>query len=141
MRFKYWEFEDEPLKEKLKNPSIKEIASVFFGNETKAYRFARAMNLVKEKKRLQLKDCPKDLPLSTWKRYLDYGVRIGLLKHEDNAYEFSERFLRAFNNFTRYIKAWIESRNVEDLTLLFPNAKKEKQTKRGGKKSSEVSNV
>ncbi|MEM3228532.1 MAG: hypothetical protein QW549_03005, partial [Candidatus Micrarchaeaceae archaeon] len=105
MALKYWEFEDAPLKEKIKNPSVKEIANVFFENETKAYRFAKALALVKKKGELRLKDCGEELPLATWKRYLDFGIRVGLLKHENGAYSFTDRYSKPLKNFSLYIKA------------------------------------
>ena len=52
MAIKYWEFEDAPLKEKLKNVNIREIAKIFFDNETEAYRFAYLMLEVKRRKGL-----------------------------------------------------------------------------------------
>ncbi|MGB9703449.1 MAG: hypothetical protein ACP5HJ_01410 [Candidatus Micrarchaeia archaeon] len=123
-KLKYWRFEDAPLKELLKNLSIAEIAKVFFDNETQAYRFARALLLVKQKQQLKLKDCPNDLPKATWKRYLDYGVSIGILKHENQTYSFTDRFLASFKNFAFYIKEWIEKGDPnEDLQIAFPNAK------------------
>ncbi|MEM4113687.1 MAG: hypothetical protein QW774_00475 [Candidatus Micrarchaeaceae archaeon] len=133
MALKYWEFEDAPLKEKIKNPSVKEIANVFFENETKAYRFAKALALVKKKGELRLKDCGEELPLATWKRYLDFGIRVGLLKHENGAYSFTDRYSKPLKNFSLYIKAWMESKNDEDLEVLFAGAKSGKQTKRGGR--------
>jgi len=121
---KYWKFEDAPLKELLKTLSVSEIARVFFDNETQAYRFARALLLVKQKQQLRLKDCPKDLPLATWKRYLDYGVTIGILKHENEVYSFSDRFSKPLRNLAFYIQEWIEKGNPnEDLLVAFPNAK------------------
>ena len=133
MNLKYWEWENAPFKEKVKSPRVKEIAKVFFPNDTQAYRFSYALVLVKEKKRLRLRDCPEDLPTATWKRYLDFGVRVGLLKHEDDAYEFTDRFTNPMKNFAAYVKAWSESSGKEDLDAVFSNARKEKQEKRGGR--------
>lgn len=133
MSIKYWEFEDAPMKEKLKNPSVKEIAKIYFDNETKAYRFALALDSVKKAKELRLKDCSAALPVATWKRYLDYGVTVGLLKHEDNTYSFTDRYTRPLKNISIYIKAWSEAPAGEDLSLLFANAKTGKQKPRGGK--------
>lgn len=121
---KYWKFEDAPLKELLKSLSVSEIARVFFDNETQAYRFARALLLVKQKQQLRLKDCPDDLPKATWKRYLDYAVSIGILKHENETYSFTDRFSKPLRNLAFYIQEWIEKGSAEeDLTLAFPNAK------------------
>jgi hypothetical protein len=133
MTIKYWEYEDVPLKEKLKNPNVKEIAKIYFENETKAYRFARALSEVKLHGKLRLKDCPDDLPAATWKRYMDFGVIVGLLKHEDGEYSFTDRYSRPLKNIAIYIKAWMEAQEKEDLALLFATAKTAKQVKRGGK--------
>lgn len=133
MSIKYWEFEDAPLKEKLKSPSIKEVAKIYFDNETRAYRFAMALNSVKKKKELRLKDCGEELPVATWKRYLDYGVAVGILKHENNAYSFTDRYSKPLRNISLYIKSWIDSQSDEDLQILFAAAKTEKQQRRGGR--------
>src|SRR5574337_164912 len=98
MPIKYWEYEDAPLKEKLKDPNVKEVAKIYFENETKAYRFARALYEVKQKKQLRLKDCNPELPLATWKRYLDFGVTVGILKHEGGMYEFTDRYSKPLKN-------------------------------------------
>jgi hypothetical protein len=133
MTIKYWEYEDVPLKEKLKNPNVKEIAKIYFENETKAYRFARALSEVKLHGKLRLKDCPEDLPQATWKRYMDFGVIVGLLKHEEGEYSFTDRYSRPLKNIAIYIKAWMDTQEKEDLALLFATAKTAKQVKRGGK--------
>ncbi|MGB9732512.1 MAG: hypothetical protein ACP5P2_01020 [Candidatus Micrarchaeia archaeon] len=138
---KYWEFEDAPLKEKLKNPNVRELAKIYFENETKAYRFAKALTEVKKKGALRLKDCGKELPLATWKRYLDFGVTVGILKHEDNAYSFTDRYSKPLRNIATYIKSWIEAPNVDDVDVLFANAKFEKQQKRGGRRALEKAPV
>lgn len=138
MTIKYWEFEDAPLKEKLKNPSVREIAKIYFDNETKAYRFARALQEVKKNSEVRLKDCSKELPLATWKRYLDYGVSVGLLKHENAAYSFTDRFSKPLKNIAVYIKYWMDSKENEDVSLLFANARFGKQKKRGGKYKREA---
>src|SRR5271170_668860 len=131
MSIKYWEFEDAPLKEKLKSPSVKEVAKIYFDNETRAYRFAMALSAVKKSNELRLKDCGKELPLATWKRYLDYGVAVGILKHENNAYSFTDRYSKPLRNISTYIKAWMDSTSAEDLALLFANANTERQKRRG----------
>jgi hypothetical protein len=136
MSIKYWEFEDAPLKEKLKSPSVKEVARIYFDNETRAYRFAMALSAVKKAKELRLKDCGKELPLATWKRYLDYGVAVGILKHENSAYSFTDRYSKPLRNISTYIKAWMESISDEDLALLFANANTERQKRRGGKQEA-----
>jgi hypothetical protein len=120
MGIKYWEFEDAPLKDKLKSVKVKEVARIFFDNETEAYRFAALMLEVKKAKELRLKNVPKHIPIATAKRYLDFGVELGLLKHENSAY------------IATYIKAWMESTEDEDLSVQFANARVEKQDKRGG---------
>jgi len=136
MSIKYWEFEDAPLKEKLKNPSVKEVARIYFDNETRAYRFAMALSAVKKAKELRLKDCGMGLPLATWKRYLDYGVAVGILKHENSTYSFTDRYSKPLKNISTYIKAWMENVSDEDLALLFANANTQRQKRRGGKQEA-----
>lgn len=132
MGMKYWEFEDAPLKEKLKQLNVKDVARIFFDNETEAYRFATLIYTVKKAKELRLKNVPKHIPIATAKRYLDFGVEIGMLKHENNAYVLTDRFSKPFKNMATYIKAWMEDESEEDLSVHFPNARVEKQGKRGG---------
>jgi len=133
MNLKYWEWETAPFREKVKTPSVRDIARVFFENETQAYRFARAISEVKRTGRLRLGDCPPDLPTATWKRYLDYGVQVGLLTHEDVAYELTDRLSVPLKNFASFVKEWAQNGKEEDLNALFALAKKEKQKKRGGR--------
>ena len=137
MSIKYWEYEDAPLKEKLKNPNVREIAKIYFENETRAYRFAMALSQVKEKNQLRLKECSNSLPLATWKRYLDFGVTVGLLKHEDGFYSFTDRYSKPFRNISVYIKSWIDDTKTEDLSLLFITAKTGKQKSRRNQKLTE----
>ena len=33
MSIKYWEYEDAPLKEKLKDPNVKDLAKIYFDND------------------------------------------------------------------------------------------------------------
>lgn len=132
MAIKYWEFEDAPLKEKLKSVNVKEVARIFFDNETEAYRFAALILEVKRAKELRLKNVPKSIPIATAKRYLDFGVEVGILKHENSTYLLTDRFSKPFKNIATYIKAWQESQNEEDLQIQFANARIEKQSKRGG---------
>jgi len=134
MAIKYWEFEDAPLKEKLKNPNIRDIAKVFFDSETEAYRFSALLLETKRKGSLRLRDVPKDIPIATAKRYLDYAVQVGLLKHEDNSYMLTDRFTRPFKNIATYIKGWMDSGADEDLNIEFANARLERQAKRGGRR-------
>ncbi|MGC8537462.1 MAG: hypothetical protein ACP5MZ_00560 [Candidatus Micrarchaeia archaeon] len=136
MSIKYWEFEDAPLREKLKNPSVKDIAKVFFESETEAYRFSALLLETKRKGQLRLRDVPKDIPIATAKRYLDYAVQVGLLKHEDNYYMLTDRYTRPFKNIATYIKEWMGSKTDEDLGIEFANARTGRQTKRGGRKAS-----
>ena len=136
MPIKYWEYEDAPLKEKLKDISVKHVAKIYFENETKAYRFARALYEVKERKELRLRDCPDDLPQATWKRYLDYGVTVGILKHESGAYSFTDRYSKPLKNIATYIGEWINSDKKEDLGIVFASAKTGRQVKRGGRNES-----
>jgi hypothetical protein len=133
MGIKYWEFEDAPLKDKLKNVNVKDIAKIFYDNETEAYRFSVLMLEVKKKGSLRLKDVPAMIPIATAKRYLDFAVQIGMLKHESNAYFLTDRFSKPFRNIAVYIKAWMDSTIEEDLAIQFANAKTDKQVKRGGK--------
>jgi predicted transcriptional regulator len=133
LSIKYWEFEDAPLKEKLKSVNVKDIARVFFDNETEAYRFAALLHEVKKGGQLKLKQVPKNIPISTAKRYLDFAVELGMLKHEDNVYMLTDRFTKPFKNIATYIKAWMDSTGEEDLEVEFANARVEKQNKRGGK--------
>ncbi len=133
MSIKYWEFEDAPFKEKLRNVSAREIAKLFFDNETEAYRFAALLLEVKKTKKLKLKDVPGTIPIATAKRYLDFAVQLGLLSHEGTVYELTDRFSRPFRNIASYIKAWMEAPPSEDLTTEFPAARMEKQKKRGGR--------
>jgi hypothetical protein len=132
MAIKYWEFEDAPLKDKLKSVNVKEVAKIFFDNETEAYRFAALLLEVKKARELRLKNVPKDIPIATAKRYLDFGVALGLLKHENSTYIMTDRFSKPLRNIATYIKAWQDSQNEEDLSVQFANAKMEKQQKRGG---------
>ncbi len=136
MAIKYWEFEDAPLKEKLKNVNVKDVAKVFFDNETEAYRFSLLLTEVKKKGQLRLKEVPESIPIATAKRYLDYAVQIGLLKHEDNAYSLTDRFSKPFRNIATYIKAWMDSQQAEDLSVQFATANMNKQMKRGGRVSA-----
>jgi hypothetical protein len=136
MAIKYWEFEDAPLKEKLKSPNVRELAKIYFDNETRAFRFSKALLEVKKRGALRLKNCDTTLPLATWKRYLDFGVAVGILKHENSEYSFTDRYSKPFRNIATYIKTWVELNNNEDIEVLFANAKVEKQQKRGGRPSS-----
>lgn len=138
MTIKYWEFEDAPLREKLKSPNVRELAKIYFENETRAYRFAKALLEVKKKQPLRLKDCDASLPIATWKRYLDYGVNVGMLKHEESAYSFTDRYSKPFKNIALYIKAWMDHNDGEDADVLFANANTGRQAKRGGRNSGEA---
>ncbi len=139
MAIKYWEFEDAPLREKLKSPNVRELSRIYFENETRAYRFAKALLAVKQKGTLRLKDCGAALPIATWKRYLDFGVEVGILKHENSEYAFTDRYSKPFKNIATYIKAWIEQQNAEDADVLFATARIDKQKKRGGRLGNAVS--
>ncbi len=138
MAIRYWDFEDAPLKEKLKDPNVKEVAKIYFENETKAYRFSRALYEVKKKGQLRLKDCGADLPVATWKRYLDFGVMVGILKHEGNLYSFTDRYTKPFKNMSIYIKSWMDEAKDENLDVLFAGAKISRQSKRGGRKRADL---
>jgi len=132
MAIKYWEFEDAPLKEKLKDVKVKHVARIFFDNDTEAYRFATLIHAVKAAKELRLKNVPKHIPIATAKRYLDFGVEIGMLKHENNIYMLTDRFSKPFKNMATYIKAWMDAEIEEDPSIQFSGARIEKQDKRGG---------
>lgn len=139
MAIRYWEYEDAPLKEKLKDPNVRDIAKIYFDNDTKAYRFSKALCEVKKTPEgLRLKDCSNELPLATWKRYLDFGVMVGLLKHESGIYTFTDRYSRPLKNISLYIKAWMDVQKQEDLLILFANAKVNRQQKRGGRMTAEI---
>ncbi len=133
MSIKYWEFEDAPLKEKLKEPTVREVAKIYFDNETRAYRFALALTEVKKRGPLRLKECGNELPMATWKRYLDFGVTVGVLKHEASAYSFTDRYSKPFRNIPIYIKSWMDDKKTEDLAIVFATAKTGRQTHRGGR--------
>lgn len=137
MAIRYWEYEDAPLKEKLKDPNVKDIAKIYFDNETKAYRFSKALYEVKKRGSLRLKDCSSELPVATWKRYLDFAVMAGLLKHEDGLYSFTDRYSKPLKNISLYIKVWMETTKDEDLAVMFAGAKTDKQRKRGGRQLAE----
>ncbi len=141
MGIKYWEFEDAPLKEKLKAVNVKDISKVFFDNETEAYRFSLLLLEAKKKGQLRLKDVPESVPIATAKRYLDYAVQIGLLKHENSAYSLTDRYTKPFRNIAIYIKAWMDSTSEEDLNIQFANARVERQSKRGGRKAAEGNGI
>ncbi len=138
MAIRYWEFEDAPLKEKLKDVKVKHIAKIFFDNDTEAYRFATLIHAVKMARELRLKNVPKHIPIATAKRYLDFGVEIGMLKHESNTYMLTDRFSKPFKNMATYIKAWMDSDVEEDPAIQFSSARVERQDKRGGAVSSKV---
>lgn len=133
MAIKYWEYEDAPLKEKLRNLKVSNVAKIFYENETEAYRFSLLLLEVKKKGRLKLKEAPEQIPIATAKRYLDFAVQVGLLKHEDGAYSLTDRYTKPFRNIATYIKAWMDDSTEEDLSVQFIAAKMEKQTKRGGR--------
>jgi len=136
MAIRYWEFEDAPIKEKLKSPNVKDLAKIYFENDTRAYRFAVALLEVKKHGALRLKECGDKLPIATWKRYLDFGVQVGILKHEGNAYSFTDRYSKPFRNIAAYIKAWTDAQAGEDVDVLFANVNAGKQVKRGGRPSA-----
>jgi hypothetical protein len=133
MSIKYWEFEDAPMKEKMKNLNVREIAKIFFDNETEAYRFGYLLIAVKRSNGgLRLKDVGKAMPVSTAKRYLDFAVELGILKHESSTYSITDRYTRPFRNIAAYIKAWSESTADEDLSIEFPNARKGGESEQKG---------
>ena len=89
----------------------------------------------KKKDGIKLKDVPSAIPIATAKRYLDFGVQIGILKHENNIYSLTDRFTKPLRNIALYIKEWMDSKTEEDITLEFSGARTSKQEKRGGRKT------
>ena len=63
---------------------------------------------------------------------------VGLLKHEESNYSFTDRYSRPLKNISSYIKAWMEVPKEEDLLVLFANAKTDRQKKRGGRVTVEA---
>ncbi len=129
MSIKYWEFEDAPLKEKMKSLKVGEISKIFFDNETEAYRFSYLLLKAKRSNGIRLKSIKGEMPISTAKRYLDFAVEIGILKHEDGVYSITDRFTRPLRNIATYIKAWTESDADEDIDIQFPNARRNSEVK------------
>ncbi len=125
MNLKDWEWEAQPLKEKLKTPTLRPLAMLLFENETHAYRFSRVLEFVKQKKYARLKDFPADLPKATWLRYIEYAVQLGMLdKSSSGVYELTNRFSNPLRNVADYYKKWREIEGAEDLSLAFPRARK-----------------
>lgn len=133
MSIKYWEFEDAPFKEKLKSVNVRDIAKIFFNNETEAYRFGKLLIEVKQKGDMRLRDIPKDIPIATAKRYLDKAVEFGLLKHENSTYSLTNRYSHPLRNIANYISEWMKSDTNEDIDIEFATANTDKQQKRGGR--------
>lgn len=132
MTFKYFEWEAAATKDR--KLSAKHVAEFFFDNDTQAYRFTRALLLVKKKTVLRLRDCPDDLPAATWKRYLDFGVQVGLLQFDNLQYALANRFTPALKNFGAYATKWIQDGPAnENPGQLFPEAKKGIEKPRRGK--------
>jgi hypothetical protein len=134
---KYWEFEDAPFRNKVKSPTVREIAKIFFENETEAYRFGLLLLAVKRKGKMRLADAPKEIPIATAKRYLDRAVEFGLLKHENGEFELTNRYTRPLNNIASYISEWMKRPAEEDIATEFATAKTERQSKRGGRQKKE----
>lgn len=126
MDHKYWEWEAQPLKEKLKTPSIKPLTDVLFGDdETQAYRFAKAMTFLRKRGVARLKDFPNDLPKATWFRYLEYAVQIGFIeKSGDGVYSMTNRFTNSLKNFAEYYDKWRKDDKDEEIDYLYPRARK-----------------
>ena len=59
----------------------------------------------------------KGIPVSTAKRYLDFAVSAGMLKHEGNVYMLTDRFTRPFRNIATYVKEWMDAEAEEDLDI------------------------
>ncbi len=137
MSIKYWEFEDAPFRNKVKSPNVREIAKIFFENETEAYRFGLLLLEVKRRGKMRLTEAPKEIPTATAKRYLDRAVEFGLLKHEGGEFELTNRYSRPLNNIASYISEWMKRQGEEDITTEFATAKTERQAKRGGRSKRE----
>ncbi len=133
MSIRYWEFEDAPFKDKLKDVNVRDISKIFFDNETEAYRFGRLLLEVKRIKTLRLRDVPEDIPTATAKRYLDKAVKFGLLKHENSTYALTDRYTHPLRNIASYISAWMDSKKDEDLDVEFATANFKRQARRGGR--------
>jgi hypothetical protein len=124
MELKYWEWEAQPAKEKMKSPSIKHLADVLFGNETHKYRFCRAVLFVKGRGIARLSDMPGDLPKATWLRYLEYATQLGILDKTTSGYAVTNRFSTPLRNLAEWYEKWRKREEAEDLDVLFPFAKK-----------------
>jgi hypothetical protein len=62
-------------------------------------------------------------------------VQVGILKHEDEVYSFTDRFTKPLKNFGEYVKVWAREGNPnEDLGMTFALAKRGKEKKRAGKR-------
>lgn len=133
MSIRYWEFEDAPFKNKLKDVNVRDISKIFFDNETEAYRFGKLLLEVKKIKTMRLRDVPKDIPIATAKRYLDKAVAFGLLKHENSTYSLTDRYSHPLRNIASYISAWMDDKRDEDLDIEFATAKFSRQAKHGGR--------
>ncbi|MCL5007769.1 MAG: hypothetical protein M1562_00760 [Candidatus Marsarchaeota archaeon] len=138
MSIKYWEFEDAPFKNKVKSPNVREIAKIFFDNETEAYRFGLLLLEVKRRGKMRLKEAPSEIPIATAKRYLDKAVEFGILKHESSEYSLTNRYTRPLVNISAYISEWMKSDAEEDISIEFVNAKQGRQQKRGGREPQTV---
>ncbi|MEK6924596.1 MAG: hypothetical protein AABW54_05145 [Candidatus Micrarchaeota archaeon] len=125
MNHKYWEWEAMPHKEKLKRPSLRHLTDGLFENETQAYRFARALQFLKERGVARLQHFPGDLPKATWLRYLEYGVQLGMVdKSGDKVYSVTNRFTNSLRNFADYFDRWRKEGGAEELAVLYPRAEK-----------------
>ncbi len=129
MNHKYWEWEAQPLKEKLKNPSIKDLTNVLFGSdETQAYRFAKTISFLRKRGVARLKDFPSDLPKATWFRYLEYAVQIGMAeKNGEGIYSMTNRFTNSLKNYADYYDKWRKDDKEEELDYLYPRARKQEK--------------
>ena len=127
MNLKYWEWEAQPAKEKMKAPSIRHLADILFENETHKYRFSRAVLFVRERGIARLSDMPKDLPKATWLRYLEYATQLGILDKTTSGYALTNRFSTPLRNLAEWYEKWRKKEGVEDAALLYPLAKKEEK--------------
>lgn len=121
MNIKYWEWENQPTKEKVAKPSVRYLCDALFENDTHAYRFAKLLMHFKERKTLRLRDLPTtELPKATWHRYLNYAEQLGLVKKEHGVYELTNRFSNPTRNFAEFYSRWYKEGSVEDLAILYP---------------------
>ncbi len=116
-----------PHKEKLRGLSIKHLTDSLFENETHAYRFAMAIQFLRQRGVAKLQHFPPELPKATWLRYLEYGVQLGMIdKSGDKVYSITNRFTNSVKNYADFYDKWRKDGAAEDLAVLYPRAQKGK---------------